>query len=335
MKRHENESGSPRPTVSKLVCVMAVLMMLSGSVAVGYHTAPKDTRLPVMLADGEVIMQPCYVAVDGECVAVVKNEDVAEEVVDRVKDEYKNASTIDVEIEEETSIGNLALENGAEKPEMLTAREASEQIVNEQTLTVKTTEVIEEVESVAYKTIEKESDRLNLGQVRVHQEGREGLTRVVRKVIKENGVIVSEDVLETEVLKECVPEIVVNGTAGMMQPLDHFTLTSEFGPRWGRQHSGLDMALPTGSPIYAAKGGTVTWSGYKDSYGNLVIIDHGEGMETYYAHCSRLDVAAGQIVEAGRQIAAVGSTGNSTGPHLHFEVRIDGVARDPSPWLGL
>ena len=195
--------------------------------------------------------------------------------------------------------------------------------------------MVEVEQIVAYKTIEKESDSLNLGVVEVEQQGQAGRTCVTKKVVKENGVVVSEDILEEKTLKESVPEIVISGTAGLMCPVSGFTLTSGFGARWGRQHSGVDLALPTGSPVYAAKGGTVTWSGYKDSYGNLVIIDHGDGMETYYAHCSRLDVAAGQEVGAGRQIAAVGSTGNSTGPHLHFEVRIGGVARDPAQWLSL
>ena len=315
--------------------VFACLVILAGAIAAGYHTAPEDTRIPVMLADGEVIMQPCYVAVDGQCIALVSDEDVAEEVVDRVKEEYKNAATVQVEIEEETSIENLELENGAEKPEILTAREASEQIVDKKTLTVKTTEVIEEVESVAYKIIEKESERLKLGEVKVQQQGQSGRTRIMKKIIKENGVVVSEQILQEEVLEECIPEIVINGTAGLVCPLNEYTLTSEFGPRWGRQHSGLDMALAEGSPIYAAKDGTVTWSGYKDSYGNLVKIDHGDGMETYYAHCSRLDVIEGQQVAAGQQIAAVGSTGNSTGPHLHFEVRVGGVAQDPVQWLNI
>ena len=319
----------------KKFSLFAGILILAASIFAGYRTAPEETRLPVMLADGEVILQPCYVAVEGECVALVEDETVAEEVVDRVKEEYKNASTTQVEIEEETSIEKMELENGDEKPELLTAREASEQIINEQKLTVKTIEVVEEEESVEYKTIEKKSDMLNLGEVQVEQQGQEGKSLVTKKVIKENGVVISEDVLEQETLVESISEIVVSGTAGLMQPVYGYLLTSEFGPRWGRQHNGIDMALQEGSPVYAAKDGTVTWSGYKESYGNLIIIDHGDGMETYYAHCSRLDVAAGQQITAGQQIAAVGSTGNSTGPHLHFELRIGGIACDPAPWLGM
>lgn len=352
MRKIESETGAPRPgkirkcenaaprlasrrMAGKLVTIVACALLLVGAVLVGYHTAPEDDRRPVLLASGEVILQPCSVTVEGESIVLVENEETAEEVVDRVKDEYKNASTTSVKIEEETSIENMELENGDEKPEILTAREASEQIVDSQALTVMTTEVVEDVETVAYRIIEKKSDELHLGETRTAQRGQKGLTRVKKKVIKENGIVVSENILEQETIRACVPEIIVSGTAGLVRPLEEFRLTSGFGERWGRLHSGLDMAIPTGSPIYAAKGGCVTCAEYSGSYGNLIKIDHGDGMETYYAHCSRLDVVAGQQVTAGQQIAAVGSTGNSTGPHLHFEVRIDGVAQDPAPWLDL
>lgn len=308
-------------------------IMLAASITAGYCTAPEDTRLPVLLADGEVILQPCYVAVDGECVALVKNRETAEEVVDRVKDEYKCAATTQVEIEEETSIEKLELQNGDEKPEILTARQASEQIVEQEAVTVKTKEVIEEEKTVAYKTITRTTDQLNTGETVTRQQGKSGRQIITKEVTKENGQVTAEKIISCETVTESVPEIILCGTAGLASPLDQLVLTSGFGQRWGRQHTGLDFGMTEGSPIYAAKSGTVTCAQYKNSYGNLVIIDHGDGMETYYAHCSRLDVAEGQKVEAGQQIAAVGSTGNSTGPHLHFEVRIDGVPQDPAQWL--
>ena len=96
-----------------------------------------------------------------------------------------------------------------------------------------------------------------------------------------------------------------------------------------RAHHGVDLAAPTGTPIPAVRPGTVSFAGDRGGYGNLVIIDHGNGMETRYAHCHTLDVQAGDYVEAGQQIATVGSTGRSTGPHLHLELRQDGVATDP------
>ena len=106
----------------------------------------------------------------------------------------------------------------------------------------------------------------------------------------------------------------------LIQPVTG-TITSRFGRRSSGQHTGLDIATSTGTPIVAAAGGTVTYSGYKGSYGNLLVISHGNGVTTYYAHCSKLYVSAGVTVAQGQQIAAIGNTGNSTGPHLHFEVR--------------
>ena len=114
------------------------------------------------------------------------------------------------------------------------------------------------------------------------------------------------------------------------------TITSRFGSisrvRTGA-HTGLDIAAKTGTPIAAAASGTVIYSGYQGSLGYLVKISHGNGIETYYAHCSKLYATVGQQVNQGDIIAAVGSTGNSTGPHLHLEVRVNGVAYNPQNYV--
>ena len=110
-------------------------------------------------------------------------------------------------------------------------------------------------------------------------------------------------------------------------------ISSRFGPRWGSMHYGLDIAVPIGTPIRAAADGRVTWSGARGSYGNLVIIDHGQRVETRYAHNSRLAVKAGETVKRGQIIAYSGNTGRSTGPHLHFEIRYRGTAVDPEKYL--
>ena len=118
-------------------------------------------------------------------------------------------------------------------------------------------------------------------------------------------------------------------------------LSSRFGPRVHpitgelRPHRGLDLAAPTGTPIGAMAAGTVTFAGDRGGYGNVVIIDHGDGTETRYAHQDRMSVTVGQTVVAGETIGTVGSTGLSTGPHLHLELRRDGEAVDPAPLLGL
>lgn len=113
-------------------------------------------------------------------------------------------------------------------------------------------------------------------------------------------------------------------------------ITSRFGVSSrirSSNHTGLDIANSTGTPIKAAASGTVTFAGYKGSYGYMVVISHGNGVQTYYGHCSQLYVSAGQTVSQGATIAAVGSTGNSTGPHLHLEIRVNGVAYNPQNYL--
>ena len=98
-------------------------------------------------------------------------------------------------------------------------------------------------------------------------------------------------------------------------------------------HTGLDIATSSGTGIRPASAGTVTFAGYKGSYGNLIIINHGNGIETYYAHCSAIYVSPGQTVDTGSIIGAVGATGNATGPHLHLEIRINGTPVNPENYL--
>ncbi len=113
-------------------------------------------------------------------------------------------------------------------------------------------------------------------------------------------------------------------------------ISSRFGSRSSIRssaHTGLDIATSTGTPVSVAASGTVTFSGWKGSYGKLIVVTHSNGVQTYYGHCSQLYASVGQTVTQGQTIAAVGSTGNSTGPHLHFEIRVNGVAYNPQNYL--
>lgn len=110
-------------------------------------------------------------------------------------------------------------------------------------------------------------------------------------------------------------------------------VTSRFGWRWQRHHNGIDIGAPYGSPIYAAKAGRVTFAGWYYGYGLAVIIDHGDGVSTVYGHASKLLVRSGAIVEAGTLIASVGASGEVTGPHLHFEIRVNGRPLNPLKYL--
>ena len=114
---------------------------------------------------------------------------------------------------------------------------------------------------------------------------------------------------------------------------DPYRLTSDFGTRWGRLHGGIDMAAPTGTPIYAPADGVVTFAGWSSGYGRLVKIQHEFGIETRYAHQNVIRVEVGQRVSRGDRIGDIGSSGRSTGPHLHYEIRVGGEPENPMIYI--
>jgi len=120
--------------------------------------------------------------------------------------------------------------------------------------------------------------------------------------------------------------------AGLIWPVNG-PVTSPFGMRWGRMHEGIDIGVPEGTPIHASAAGKVVYAGWMSGYGNLVAIDHGRGLSTAYAHQSRIGVSLGQTVSQGQVIGYVGCTGHCFGPHLHFEVRVNGTPVDPLSYL--
>ena len=120
--------------------------------------------------------------------------------------------------------------------------------------------------------------------------------------------------------------------AGFIWPV-HGVLTSGYGWRWGRMHEGIDLAVPVGTPVVAAAAGTVIVAGWFGGYGNLVVVDHGNGVSTAYGHNTSVTVGVGQFVAQGQLVSYSGSTGHSTGPHVHFEVRVNGTAVDPLGYL--
>jgi murein DD-endopeptidase MepM/ murein hydrolase activator NlpD len=120
--------------------------------------------------------------------------------------------------------------------------------------------------------------------------------------------------------------------AGFIWPVQG-PITSPFGPRWGTIHPGIDIGVPDGTPIHAAAAGTVVYCGWEEGYGNFVVIDHHNGLATAYGHQSRIAVSCNENVAQGQVIGYSGCTGYCTGPHLHFEVRVDGKPVDPIPYL--
>ncbi|MBK5263488.1 MAG: M23 family metallopeptidase, partial [Peptostreptococcaceae bacterium] len=119
------------------------------------------------------------------------------------------------------------------------------------------------------------------------------------------------------------------GTGQLGIPVTHIEVSSAYGSRGGGSHVGVDLRAPRGSAIMAADGGTVVKACYSGSYGNLIIINHGNGIQTYYGHCDSMNVSVGDQVTKGQVIGTVGATGNATGNHLHFEVRVNGIPQNP------
>ena len=197
-------------------------------------------------------------------------------------------------------------------------------------------------ETIPFETEEKQSADLYKDETYVQQEGADGRQAITGTITKKNGKEIKRDISKKEVIKEPVKKIVLIGTkerpktdptGTFATPIRGATITSEFGARWGRMHEGIDYGAATGTPIYASDGGTVTLAGVYGGYGNCVEIKHSGGYSTRYGHMSRFAVSQGEKVYQGQVIGYVGNTGRSTGSHLHFEVRLNGVAQNPRNYV--
>lgn len=184
------------------------------------------------------------------------------------------------------------------------------------------------------------TDRTVPTSVKVKQEGKTGEKQVAYTATKLNGVINQKTVLEEKIMQAAVDKIIVKGSrvtyvasrGGGSGNLD-WPCYGPISQYYGGGHTGVDIAARSGSAIRAADGGTVTFAGYEGGYGKFIIVNHGNGLVTRYAHCSSISVSAGDYVSKGQVIGAVGSTGHSTGPHLHFEVLSGGSFRNPFSYL--
>lgn len=182
----------------------------------------------------------------------------------------------------------------------------------------------------------EDDDSMFIGETEVLEEGAAG-KHIVTDLVTYNGDIESnrEQLAET-VEVAAVAQVVRRGTKSRptyMYPVTNWNVTSVFGYRWGRLHAGTDVGIPTGTTVRASRSGQVTVAGWAGGYGNCVMIDHGDGITTVYGHLSEINCSVGQYVDQGQQIALSGNTGRSTGPHLHFEIRVNGVAEDATPYL--
>ncbi len=192
-------------------------------------------------------------------------------------------------------------------------------------------------EDYTMEPVIRENDSWFTNQEVVRQEGTTGHRERNDVVVYENGIEISREMIHENIMTESVPAIIERGTIippTYIKPISGGRYTSGFGRRWGRMHTGVDWACPTGTTVYASSGGTVIQASYNGGYGNNVVISHPDGRLTRYAHNSRLLVRVGQTVKQGEAIALSGSTGRSTGPHVHFEIYINGAAVNPLNYIG-
>lgn len=202
---------------------------------------------------------------------------------------------------------------------------------------VETVEKRIEEEQIDYEIETRKDNSLYAGERKVVQNGQKGKKLVTYQVTKENGVEIDREKLGEEIVSEPVPKIVAVGTkivasrgSGRFQwPTHGGRVTSGYGQRWGRMHVGVDIAGVSNRNIMAADSGVVEYAGWKGGYGNCIIINHNNGYKTLYGHLSSIKVSVGQKVGKGQTIGVMGSTGNSTGVHLHFEVIKNGSNLNP------
>ncbi|RAP74247.1 peptidoglycan DD-metalloendopeptidase family protein [Paenibacillus montanisoli] len=225
------------------------------------------------------------------------------------------------------------------KEDMIKVGDVLDLTVLQPQVTVETVENVTETESIEPITVIQKNSNLKAGQSKVIREGQSGKKQLVYRLVKQNGYLMSEELISEVVLKPSVPAIVMKGTKVVLSegsgqfswPVSGHRLTSSFGQRWGTLHRGVDMV--GNHNIKAADNGTVSFAGKRTGLGNCIIINHHNGYETVYGHLSKISVKKGQTVEKGQQIGIMGNTGHSFGTHLHFEVHKNGALQNPLKYL--
>ena len=287
--------------------------------------------------------KPVYrVTIKGETVGYIVNKEQFEQLV---KNEILNPNEINVafvDIEEMPSYDFLFIDNKVQTAEeeifaklqelaIKTYRMYAITINNEETTYVNSREEAEEI----ITTIKEENteEEIQIGMQEIFTQDIEEAKQAVELA---KATTVAEEQLSIKVAEQQkIKAATFEGVYFSVRPVSG-TITSRFGEVESirdHAHSGLDIAAPSGTPINAAADGTVSFAGTSGGYGNLVIIDHENGVQTYYGHCSKIYTKAGTEVTAGDTIAAVGTTGNSTGNHLHFEIRKNGKTINPQKYL--
>lgn len=273
---------------------------------------PDELRKKLETGDVQPVQ---YTVVQGDCVSCIASKlNISKQVI------YQNNPTI---VDDKLKVGQKL-----------------DLTVLQPTLAVRTVEKVVENQEIQFDTEYEKDSSVMLGTDQTLRQGKNGMKKITILVTKVNGLVIEEAVQGEEVIEQPVKALVRKGTkvitgqgtGKFAWPVQSYSITSTFGYRWGALHKGIDFTSPN-KTIMASDNGKVVYSGYNSGYGNHVILDHMNGYKTLYGHMSQVYVKNGQILEKGEKIGYMGSTGNSTGVHLHFEIMKNDVAENPSKYL--
>lgn len=298
----------------------------------------------VLLQSSDIKVEAAALLIDGKEIAAVESEEEGNKIIQGVSKYYTEKSGLkdikDIEVLSQITYnkamyplsvireGNLVIED-------IIKRNNDNNLIKISFSGTKTENV-----KISPSTRTIWSNDYVIGTIVTKQYGKPGLKEVNKLITMENGKVLSSNPGSTRVINKSIDKIVAVGTKNPISAGIAFLtkpsrggISSYFGYRWGKLHKGLDIAAAIGTPIYAAADGTVESASWDSGYGNLIKLSHGSGIETLYGHTSKMVVKAGQQVKRGQLIGYVGSTGHSTGPHVHFEVRLNGTAVNPLKYL--
>ena len=300
----------------------------------------------IMINNFNIVVDALEMKSDNRKIAYVSSEKQGEEILADIKDHYskgiKLSSVKSAYIENKISYKSIRVKTGDLYENSEISREVIEYNDKSQTplIGVKIVGNIIKDHEVLPKTIMTSSNEIMSGVNKTIHQGVSGTKKVNTTVTSINNKIVSREILSSEITKPVQNKEISVGTkkiaiivASSISSPSRGSVSSSFGQRWGKMHKGIDIAANFGEDISAALDGTVSYAGWETGYGNVIKIDHGDGLETTYAHCSVIMTKKGETVSKGTKIGEVGSTGNSTGPHLHFEVRENGEPVNPEGYI--
>ena len=302
-----------------------------------------DEVVDAIVSNNEDIVEAQALIVNGETVFCVEGNVVSGLLKDRLK-------AYDVEGAENNSqfVDEIETQKGYFLKKDAVKLKEAEEFIN--TLSVKTVSVATNRVEVPFETKNVKDSTKVRGYSKVTTKGENGITEKTEETVRINGEVTETKVLSSKVIKEQVTQVVTVGTAdnyvsattsaqaksaGFICPISsgRYRVSAYYGD--GRNHKAIDLAADRGTPIFAVAAGTVTYAGWDSDYGYNIIIQHANGIKTRYAHANALCVSTGATVAQGDMIATVGSTGWSTGNHLHFEVIVNGTRVNPGPYIGL